>query len=191
MFEIEYKLTLQDELNGIDADKEYILNLPFLSRQNLQNTNILALVIFILTLPKIYKCFTSNVPFFTDLESLDTSIAGILLNLMFVFLMIPQISVRFPTEKLVQKYNIRRSLKNNPNLVKSRKIIVTETKFVFIREKEEKSWFWEKLTNYFENDTGFIINFGSEIDRRFIPKHIFINQEQMNEFKAILVKHKN
>ncbi|MGL5836596.1 MAG: hypothetical protein ACRC1Z_25700 [Waterburya sp.] len=191
MFEIEYKLTLQDELNAIDADKEYILNLPFLSRRNIQNTNIMALVIFILTLPNIYKCFTSNVPFFTNLESPDTSIVGIILNLLFVFLLIPQISVRLPTEKLVQKYNVRKSLKNNPNLVKPRKIIVTETKFIFIREKEEKSWFWAKLTNYFENDTGFILNFGSEIDRRFIPKHIFTHQEQMNEFKAILVKHKN
>lgn len=182
MLKIEYKLTLQDELNGINAEKEYILNLPLLRQQNI--SIILFLILVVLNLPDIWKCFTSNVPFYVDLESPDTSIVGTLFNLTFSFLIIPEIIVRLPTGEFVQKYKIKRSLKKNPNLVKSRKIILTETNFVFINEKSEKSWLGEKLASFFENDTGFILDFGTH--RRFIPKHIFINEEQINEFKAIL-----
>lgn len=109
MLEIEYKLTLQDELNGINAEREYILNLPLLHWQNINM--ILALIIVVLNLPYIWECFTSNVPFYVDLGSPDTSIIGTLFNLTFSFLIIPEIIIRLPTGKFVQKYKIKRSLK--------------------------------------------------------------------------------
>ena len=76
----------------------------------------------------------------------------------------PQIQGKIPTYSWLPKYQIKKAWRENRDRVKSRKIIITETEFTFVREREylfisepeQRSWQWQNLKYYLENKTGFI-----------------------------------
>lgn len=184
---IEYQLTLEDEINSINLTKKYTANLPLL---HWQVGYIVPLIILL-----------SNLPSIANFR--ETNILGLLLQLVCALLCFPQIQVKIPTHSWLQKYQIKKAWRENHHQVKSRKIIVIETEFIFIKEQqflfisepEQKSWQWQNLKYYLVNETGFILEFFGDLfvpvtdKQRFIPKHAFITEAQIDRFRETLSKH--
>ena len=192
MFEIKYSLTLEDEINCLNAYKEYLIRLPLLTWEY---GYFLPLLLFLMDLPCIYKCLTFDVPFYTGFQ--EISVFQTVLNLIFAVLLMPQIIMRSPSQWWIPKYRIQREWSNDPEQTKPRKIIVDKTalifqktiKYMFLEEERENIYQWESFERYLESDTGFTLKFAKS-EPFFIPQRIF-PQDQINEFRGILNKHQS
>ena len=71
------------------------------------------------------------------------------------------------------------------NLEESRNITITEKEFIFKTENSETAWTLKGIKSFFEGNKGFSVWFyGGQ--QRYIPKRIFTNLENLNQFKSIL-----
>lgn len=192
MIEIEYNLTLEDEIDNIEVTNEYITQLPLLYWQN---DYIVPIMFLFINIPYLWQYFTSGIPFYTGFQGV--SVVGMILNFSYAGLSTPQISRRLPIHNWLPKYNIKRSWRQNPNLTKQRKIIITDTEFVFERlenylfleEIKKTSYLWEELKRYLISDRGLLLEFNRG-ELYFIPQRIFYDRVQFNEFKELLNQRK-
>ena len=192
MIEIEYNLTLEDEINNIETTNEYVAKSPLLHWQN----DYLVPIMFLgLNIPYLWQYFTSGIPFYPDFQGL--SVVGIILNFVFAGLSMPQISRKLPINNWLPKYKIERDWRKNPNLNKPRKIIITDKEFIleksenylFLEERKEISYLWEELKRYLISDRGIILEFNRG-ELYFIPQRIFTSRLQFDEFRELLNRRK-
>lgn len=189
MFEIKYHLTLEDQINSLEATKEYVSQLPILYWQN---GYIIPLTLLFIDIPFIWQCLTNN--FALSINSREVPIMNTVSNLVFAFLTLPQIQARLPIYTWAAKSQIKQSWLQNPEQIQPRKITVTDTEFIYIKsenylflEEDKKiSYSWNKLRKYFECDRGFILEFEKQEQRYFIPKRILTDIEKLNKLREIL-----
>ena len=176
IIDIDYKLTIQDDLDNIETNQEYSFNRPW-----------------------IKYTFFRGVPAFLVLLGLFCVIDGfierddpntILAIIIGVVLII--VGLIFPlcfNPKLAQSKLSRRNLQKEWDKKQTeeeyRHLIITETEFIFKTEFSELAWTWQAFEKYFEGNKGFIFWFFSG-DSLYIPKRIFLNKEQIDHFKLIL-----
>ncbi len=69
-------------------------------------------------------------------------------------------------------------------------IILIPEEFILKTKDSEKAYTWKALKSLDEYSTGFIIYFFSEY-RKFIPKSVFSNESEINEFKQLVKQYKS
>lgn len=66
-----------------------------------------------------------------------------------------------------------------------RSFTVTKSGLALKGEFFDTNWTWQSCTRFFENEHGFLIKFFTG-ESRFIPKRVFKNQEQVDEFRVLI-----
>ena len=189
MLKIEYELTLEDEIDRLEVDRDYVAQLPLLYWQN---GYIIPIILLIGNTPYIWTCLTTDVGFYTGFEGV--SVSSTFLNLLLSISLIPQVQAKLSWRNSIAKRRIRKSWRNNPGQIKLRKLIISNTEFTIskiesnpalAKEAETLSYSWDKLRRYFESDRGFNLDFSGGY-QFFVPKRIFANQARINEFRELL-----
>ena len=180
--EIEYQLTLEDEIHSFYLDKEFKAHLPLL---HWQNDYWFTLVVLFGFLPTIWRLLNSH----------NYPMLGF--DLLLVLLFVPQIAARF-TDRLTNWFGIylvKKPWRENSYLVKSRKITTTEQELIFCRSKEYlfmednecKSYSWDELQFFFFGKKGLMLKFTKE-RHFFVPLRI-LNKQQQKEMQDTIEKY--
>jgi hypothetical protein len=120
---------------------------------------------------------------------ISLGIVSLLSSIFLFFVYRPQISrVKFiasmKDHSLQKQWNEYYAQENKVN------IILTSKEFILKTDDSEKAFTWQVFKSLDEYSTGFIISFFDGY-RKFIPKLIFVDEKQINDFKELVKKYKN
>lgn len=178
---IKYEITLQDDLDAKQTYNEWNFNRPWLKWIAIRGFPIfLCLSSLFYILLGIYN---SNDPYST--LSIVIGIFFLIIGIIFPLFMKPEIAQsNLNRRSLQKKWNQYYSQKNKRN------IVLTETEFIFKTSHSEMAWSWQVLKSFYEGTRGFKFDFFSG-HTRYIPKRVFANQVQIENFKQLVQQYKD
>ncbi len=176
MINIDYKLTLQDELDSRETNMEYGLSNPWIKW--LLVRGLIGLFIFLGLFATIDGILHNSNKYAN--WNILTGIILIILAGIFRLIFSPKLA----QSKLVRS-NLEKTWNKKSRQEEFRNITVTETELIFKTEFTESAWKLTALKKYFEGSKGFDIYFFSE-DVIYIPKRIFKNEETLDDFRKKL-----
>ena len=178
MINIDYKITFQDDLDANETDLEYKFNLPWFKWGVVRGTSLSLLLLGLYYIIWESKEFTSS-----DANwIIATGIFFMTIGIAFPLLMQPKM-----TQSSFNRLNMPKRWRKKNNTEEIRNITLTEREFVFKTEYSESAWTWKGLKQVFEGSKGFQIWFYSG-QKKYVPKRIFENNEEVERFKSILNK---
>ena len=191
MLEIEYELTLDDELDGYLAVRKYTTNLPLLHWQ-IEYIFSLTFIAGSLFLPLLGYWLEL---YYESWVSFELLVFGILA--------LPQVKARsiWKLTSWTCISQIKSPWRENPNMVKGRKVVANEQEFSFSQndpylcfdETITEVYSWERLKYFFIAEKSIILEFTSEKKfserkQRFIPRRV-LTEGQLQELASYAKQH--